>query len=194
MAIAGPIKLTGKFQVLKFDGIKFTKDLQERSMRLMRKAAVAFLNASTERIPKRTSFARGGFDNLASALGVPGREGPRNTTPRKGGEYYYLGPKRRVRKSREAGSRFSTKARIENILQTNFPTTISGKIVAFVVKRKPNLTFNYNVSIRYINANEDKWHALQAGLDAFRLVLTTEAKSVVPKITDYQSTETKTVG
>lgn len=195
MGIAGPIKFTGKFQILKFDGFRFTKELQEQSKRLMRKAAIAFLDAATERIPKRTAFARGGFDNLGTALGEKGKEGPKNTDPREGGEYYYLSSKRRVRKSREAGSRYSSTANIEKIISSNFPTSVAGKVVAFVVRRKPNLTFEYRVSINYIHVNEDRWHALQAGQDAFRATLISEALSVVPKIQDFQNIDTTlTVG
>lgn len=187
------IKFVGRFKIRKFDNRSFTKEMQEKSKRLMRKAAIAFLNAATERIPRRTEFARGGFDNLATALGVKGKEGPRNTTPRKNGEYYYLSAKRRIKKSREAGRRFSTQANIERIIQNNFPTTAVGKVAAFVTKRKPSFVFEYSTSINYIGVNEKKWKALQAGLEAFRLVLESEALSVIPKVKDFVTEQVITV-
>lgn len=183
-------QFTGKFEILKIDNRSFTKEMQERAKRLMREAAIAFLDAATSRIPKRTSFARGTFDNLADALGVKGKEGPRNTVPRKGGEYYYLSAKRRVRKSREAGRRYSSTNNIEKIIQTNFPTNAAGRVAAFVTKRTPTLTFRYNVSVRYLSVNEDKWKALQAGLNAFRIVILTKALRTIPKLTDFTTKKT----
>lgn len=193
MAIAGPFKLTGKLKLLKFNKGRFTREMEIRGRRLMREAAIAFLNASTERIPKRTSFARGGFDNLGTALGVKGREGPRNTVPRPGGEYYYLSKKRRVRKSREAGTRFSTTASIEKIIQTNFTSSVIGRAIAFSARRKPTFNFEYRVSINYIAINEGRWQALQAGTDAFRLVLAANATKVIPKLVDFTETADLTV-
>lgn len=184
-------RFVGKFSVIRIDKDKFTKDLQDRAKRLMKEAAIAFLIASTQRIPIRTGFLRGAFSNLEEALKRKGAEGPRNTTPRNK-EYYYLSAKRRVLKTREAGRNYSTRS-IEKILSNSFPSSTT-RIVAFKLgENKADLTFQYSISINYLAINESKWQALAAGRDAFVAVLNNRAKELLPNIRDFIVRENLTV-
>ena len=175
-------KVSGTWPELDRDS--YIRDFKKAIDQSFIKAARKFLLAAVPRIPEFTGMARGALANLEDVAGkVSGtrirgtRKGQTsNKSLRHPRKYYYYPPgKPRVLRTPQAGRQFATKPK--DILKQGQLTKAS--VGARVI-------FKFVVDIRYFDIlDEQKWHAFEAGRDAFNQELKVQLERLRPKAGKY---------
>lgn len=169
------IKLQFEVEFINIQVEKYTQAVKNRVRELLTGAAKAFLQAAAPRVRVRTGFAHGSFGNLAKFLRTSLPAGRPGTTPRKKGEFYRA-PGIRLRKTPTSGQPFATPP--NDIIR---------------VDREGNVTFNYNIDIRYFLRNDtlghpagySPWESYREGFFAFFTYVQENQVDVFPDLEDF---------
>lgn len=167
---------------VQLDRERYLRDLRKAIDQAVIKAARKFLLAAVSRIPILTGMASHSFRNLEDIAGrVEGRKsggpyrirgtlkGSRRVKPYTRKKYYYYPPDGgRVLRTPQAGVSYATPK--DQILTR--------------VDARSRITFKFQVDIKYIDVNEEKWKAFSAGKEAFDQELKTQLNRL-PNIGKY---------
>lgn len=174
-------KLTASWPVL--DRERYLRDYKAAINKAIILAARKFLLAAVPKIPVFTGMARGALGNLEDIAGRVQGTRVRGTLKgvtkekllQKKKFYYYPPGKPRVLRTNIAGRQFATTP--NKILNEGRLTSVS------VGSR---MIFKFSVDITYFDyLDKNKWHAFEAGRQAFNAELKTQLDRLTPKIGKY---------